>query len=319
MTFDLSIDPSDRYCLIQAILREIFRWDEEVYKQVEHLSCPLDSKFDRTRFVSSLRRWRVFAKLFEETKSTSSFRNYVAGLLLDDENKEACLHFFERGPSEGDLCCTDMTVAETHARKLRFKFNLGHHVHRWAVAILHPNFQFCIKIIQCLLHLEFGNVLGIALVNRLKRKDTNSKNPHATSKDVHMYYFCPEDQPAIMAGPGVRILMAVLREAANFQSCTKEPGSIMAIRKQVVDRLPCCVSLSTDKQLVEKKIDIEIARQCSANFLYFSLSIKAGSHGLPLWIYADEDRAGGNSTYSDAAAAVPVASTGGASVCLHFF
>ena len=317
MTFDLSIDPSDRYCLIQAILREIFRWDEEVYKQVEHLSCPLDSKFDRTRFVSSLRRWRVFAKLFEETKDTSSFRRYVAGLLLDARNDTVCHHFFERGPSEDDLYCTDMTVAETRARELRFKFNLGHHVHRWAVAILHPNFQFCIKIIQFLLHLEFGNVLGIALVNRLKRKDTNSKNPHATSQDVQTYYFCPEDQPAIMAGPGVRIIMAVLREAANFQRSTEEPGSIMAIRKQVVDMLACSVSgasagagilrmqvtdsgsskesLSTFDQLVDQKIDIEIARQCSANFSdfhYFSLSIKAGSYGLPLWIYADEDRAG---------------------------
>jgi hypothetical protein len=437
MTFELSIDPSDRFCLIQAILREMFRWGEEVYKRVENLSCPLDSNFDRTRFVSSLRKWRFFAKESEETKSTSSFRIYVASLLLDNRNETACLHFFERGPSEGDLCCTDMTEAETRARFLRFKINLGNHVHRWAVAILHPNYHFCIKIFQFLLHLEFDNVLGIALVNRLKRKVTNSKNQGAKSKDVLTYYFCPEDQPAVKAGPGVRIMMAVLREAANFQRSTKEPGSIMAIRKQVVDMLACSVSgasagagilrmqvadsgsskesLSACEQLVDEKIDIEIARQDSSNssdFHYFSLSIKAGSHGLPLWIYADEDRAGdgsanaagdvamnggwtglprcdptnsgepgqgqlncisglwdpdltwpprslralkkkgakragdsgtddhgaaaddddddddaaaatvdavsGNSTVSDAAAAVPVAATGGASVCLHF-
>jgi hypothetical protein len=72
--------------------------------------------------------------------------------------------------------------------------------------------------------LEFDNVLGIALVNRLKRKDTDSKNPHATSKVVHTYYFCPEDQPAIMAGPGVRIIVAVLREAPNFQRSTEAHG-----------------------------------------------------------------------------------------------
>jgi hypothetical protein len=66
-----------------------------------------------------------------------------------------------------------------------------------------------------------------------------------------------------------------------------------------VDMLACSVSLSTYDQLVEEIIDIEIARRYSANSLsfdYLSLSIKAGSHGLPLWIiYADEDRAGDNS------------------------
>jgi hypothetical protein len=368
LKFEMSQDSS--YCFIEAILLELRSWSDEVYKRLELNLCNLESSFDWARFLNSLREWRALAVKLKDEKTSSAFRRHVANMLMDDRNAAACRQFIDvEGLAEVQQDKAVMAVAQGVAQCLNLNFDMDNHVHRLAVAILHPSFQFGIKIIQFLLKLAFGGRFGIATVNRVQQRVAKSQAAEKESTERingFAYYFCPGDQQTIPTGQGVLVVMAVLRQAADSHTQSKGPGLALAVvRKHVEDQLACTLSdastgagslrmQGTDKgsstnslskegyeRLVQEKTLFEMARQditSASNFRFTRLSIKGGADGLPLWILKDavwdagrgvepaggdamgmDDTFFGNPTDSDAAAAVPVAATGGASVCLHFY
>lgn len=244
---------------VHAVLSELFCWGDDVFARLELHLCLYDSIFDWTKILSSLRRWRGFGEQSMTKKDISLFRQHVASLLLDDRNATACFQFFQQELTDDDLCVGDMAGAEAIARSLGFNFNLGNNVHRWAVAILHPNFQFCVKILQFLLQVEFEGRIGIATVIRKLQQSSekalmNPVIPGAKSDNVYSYSICPVDQPTMQTGPGSCIVMAVLQEAGAFPSTSKDPGTSKASH-------------------------------------YSRLSIKHGHYGFPLWFFMDSYRA----------------------------
>ena len=255
MTFEMFSVPSIG-SFIHAILCEIYCWGEEVCERLQHHLCQLDFNFDWTIFFSRLMKWREFGKQSMMQKDFSLFRQHVARLLLDDRNAAACLQFFERELTEDDLCGGDMDRAEAIASSLGLKFGLDIHVHRWAVAILHPNFQVSIEILQFLLQVEFDGRLGIATVIQelSTEKAVMNSDICANPENLYSYSISAQDQPLMQTRPGVCIVMAVLQGAGAFPRTSKDPG------------------ISTASP-------------------FSRLSIKHGHHEFPLWVFVDSDRA----------------------------
>jgi len=222
--------PKDGSCWAHAVLRTVRGLDIDKLE----MSLPLsDPGLNWMTLFEGLKKWRNFGEESIESDTTTRFREHVTRQLLDPRNEAKCRQFITGQPSDGDL--VDMPAAIARAGELGLIYDVENPVHKWAIAMLHPKTQFSDPVMQAILKLDFGGMLGVVTLTRITQKTFHTPESLKPPKVRHDYQFVSFNQGTVL--PEAIVAIGVLFESASPGTSLDDPAFCAFLTKQAEDQV----------------------------------------------------------------------------------